>query len=289
MHDKQYRNLGVFVLIVLGVLAFSTARTAGEKDGLLRVYVLDVGQGDAIFVEAPNGNQVLIDGGPDERVAHHLGNILPFSDRTLDLVVLTHPHSDHMQGLFEVLKRYAVGHILETRVTYDSSEFRQWREARTQEGAELIEAVAGKTIDLGADVALTVLYPLESLKGQEAANPNNSSAVILLKHRDVSILFTGDIETKGERELITNRALLDADVLKVAHHGSRTSTTQLFLDEVSPKVALISVGERNRYRHPSPDILSRLEKSGIPYYRTDTNGTVVVESDGNAFRVTTRK
>jgi competence protein ComEC len=283
--NKELTFLHVLILVILSVFVFSVSESASEKDGLLKVYFFDVGQGDAIFIETPNGNQVLIDGGPDSGIINRLSEVMPFYDREIDAVILSHAHSDHLIGLFSVLERYDVRRILQTKETNRSPMLDAWEEIKTEEGAEEIEAINGTTIDLGSGVTIKILYPLESLDGKKVKNNNNSSVMIMLKYGRTEILFTGDMEIPIERKLILQKIPLDVDVLKIAHHGSDTSSSEAFLSVTSPDTAVISVGEDNRYRHPSKTVLLRLESFGIPYYRTDTDGSIKLISDGENFQI----
>jgi len=281
MH-KQLKLIHLVIVSCLSVFAFSIHSTAQEKDGLLKVYFLEVGQGDAIFIETPNGNQILIDGGPDNKVLQELAKVMPFYDKEIDMVVVTHPHADHVAGLVDVLERYDVKNILEAKENYHSPVVPVWQDAVRNEKAKEIEAIAGKVIELGTDIFLKIIYPKESLAGQTVKNPNNSSVVMMLDYKDTEILLVGDIEAKIEKELLSDD--VDADILKVGHHGSKTSTTASFLEKVNPQVAFIQVGAKNTYKHPSPEVLSRLEKSRIKYYRTDLDGHMEIVSDGQSFK-----
>ena len=282
---KRFSIIHLVVFLCLSIFAYATYSTASQKDGLLKVYFLDVGQGDAMFIEAPNGNQVLIDGGPDGKVLSELGKVMSFYDRDIDLVALSHPQEDHAAGLIEVLKKYDVKNILWAEGEYNSPIFGAWREAVKEESADEIDAVAGKTIDLGAGAILTILFPAASTAGSFVKNPNDNSVVIMLEYKENRFLFTGDAESATERKLVGMGTDLKADVLKVGHHGSNTSTTEGFLSEIKPQVAVIEVGAKNRYGHPRKEVLGRLEKNGIKYYRTDTDGTVEIVSDGNNFKI----
>lgn len=284
---KQLKLIHLVILLCLSVFAFSTYSTAQEKDGLLKVYFLDVGQGDAIFVETPNGNQVLIDGGPDSKVLQELAEVMPFYDRDIDLVVMTHSDSDHVAGLIEVLERYEVKNIVYSNIIRKSALYNIWQTAVAREEVNIIEPMAGKEIDLGNGVILTTIHPGEPLAGQAMEKTNNNSVVLMLSYGEMEVLLTGDIEAKAERKIILSGATLDADILKIAHHGSKTSTTPELLRAVSPEVAIIQVG-KNRYGHPTPEVLSRLEKSGIKYYRNDLDGTIKVVSDGESYQILTK-
>ena len=275
------------VLLCLAVFAFSINSIANQKDGLLKIYFFDVGQGDAIFIESPNGNQVLIDGGPDNTVVHKLGKTMPFYDKDIDIIALTHSDADHITGLIEALDRYEVGNIVYSNIVRDSALYGAWQKAVAKERADIVEPVFGKVIDLGNGVTLTILNPAESITGKVVKKVNNESIVLTLKYGETEILLTGDIEAKTERQMILKDADLDADILKVAHHGSKTSTIEEFLYEVSPRIAVIQVGAKNRYGHPTQEVLKRLDDYGIKYYRTDIDGDVKVISDGQNFKIIT--
>jgi len=275
----------IIALISLLVFALSTYSWANQRDGLLKVYFLDVGQGDSIFIESPTGDQVLIDGGPDNKVLEKLGKYMPINDRSIDLVISTHKHADHISGLLGVLDRYDVQSIIDTKENDDSAESRAWDYSVKKEGAKEIEAIAGDFVDLGDGVVLKILYPFESLINNKASNENNNSVVMMLEYKNVRLLLTGDIEATVENKLIANGVDLTADVIKVAHHGSKTSSTESFLTSVGPQVGFIEVGENNIYKLPSQEILSRLEKFGIKYYRSDTDGDVELVSDGINFKI----
>ena len=283
--SKQLRLYHIVVILCLSVFAFSTYSIAQEKDGLLKIYFFDVGQGDAIFIETPSGNQVLVDGGPDKLVVQRLGETMPFYDKDIDLIVSTHSDADHIAGLVEVLNRYEVENLIYSNTIRESALYDAWQEAVIKEGANTIDPVTGKIIDLGNGVTLTILNPSKSLAGKIMKKVNNDSVVLMLKYGETDVLITGDIEAKAERQIILSGADLEADILKVAHHGSKTSTTTEFLYEVSPQVAVIQVGAKNRYGHPTQEVLKRLEDYGIKYYRNDLDGTVKIVSDGNNYQM----
>jgi len=283
--SKPLKLIHLVIILCLSVFAFSTHSIASQKDGLLRINFFDVGQGDAIFIETPSGQQVLIDGGPDNRVLSKLGEVMPFYDKDIDLVVVSHPHADHMVGLIDVLERYEVKNIIEARESYGSGEFRAWQESVKNEEANNIEAIAGKEVDLGDGTILTILHPFESVAGDNPKNPHDDVVVAVLKYGELEVMLTGDMETEVERRLIMDGYNLDSDVLKVGHHGSKTSSSEEFLTAVSPETAIIQVGEKNRYGHPSSEILERLENYGIKYYRNDLNGDIKLISDGINYQI----
>ena len=276
----------LLVLIILGTMAFSLANSAQEKDGLLKIYFFDIGQGDAIFIETPNGNQILVDGGPDYTVVSKLSEVMPFFDKEIDAIVLSHPHADHLVGLVEVLKRYSVRNIITTSAVYNSGEYKSWVDGVQKEGAQVIDSQAGQYADFGNGVKLETIFPITPAQGFETSHPHEYMVAQKLIYGDFELLLTGDLEEKGERAIIANGINLEADVLKVGHHGSKTSTSEEFLYASTPQLAVISVGAHNRYSHPSPSVIDRLETFGIQYYRTDTQGDVKIVTDGKNYKVT---
>lgn len=242
----------------------------------LEVTMLDVGQGDAFFIESPGGTQVLIDGGRGTEVLRELSKVMPFWDRSLDLVIATHPDADHIGGLVGIFERFDVARILEASVENDTATFRAYRKRVESEGASRISPARGTRIILDGSAVLTVL----SRDVSTASKTNEASIIVRLDYGETSFLFTGDAVTRNEHELLRFHHLLDTDVLKVGHHGSVTSTSAEFLSAVSPDIALISVGADNRYGHPHREVLDRLSSSGADIIRTDTEGTVRLLSDG---------
>ncbi len=267
-------------LLGLAVLVSYTAATMPDDD--LRVSFLDVGQGDAVLIQK-GSRQVLVDGGPSpQKIAEELGEQMPFWDRHIDLVILTHPDSDHLAGLVEVLRRYRVEQVLYPALDYDSPSYDEWSRLISEKGIKSTVASAGQLIDLGDGVVIRILNPLPELVTGSESDIDNNSVVLRLSVGDVSFLLTGDIMGETERELIRERAVLIATVLKVAHHGSATSTTTGFLAVVSPQLAVICCGADNRFGHPDTEVLSRLqEEIGLEnIYRTDEQGTIDFITDG---------
>lgn len=284
----QFRRLSLIHLVVflcLVVFAFSTNSIANQKDGLLKVYFLDVGQGDAIFIETPSGRQILIDGGPDNMVLQKLGEVMPFYDHDIDMVIASHPHADHITGLIDVLNRYEVKSVIEAKEVYDSPQYWAWQDVVAVEGALNVDALAGKVIDFGDGVILMLLHPFQSAIGTETKNPHDYMVVAMLEYGSFRILLTGDMEQKVENKLVAIREDLRADILKVGHHGSNTSSSEEFLTEVKPQSAFIEVGVDNQYHLPSSEILQRLDNFGIKYYRTDIDGDIKIISDGDKYQI----
>jgi competence protein ComEC len=278
----------------MGVLILANALIWLAFTGLnsrqnLEVIFFNVGQGDSAFIQTPSGQQVLIDGGPDSTVINKLARVLPFYDRTIDLIILTHPEKDHIAGLLDVLKRYKVENIMWTGVVRDIPEWQEWEKLIAQEGSHIEIAKAGERVVLqGEDpcrkdercVFFDILNPEKNLSGQHFEDSNDTSIVGVLSFGSDSFLFTGDISSKEEEKLLDKN--IAADVLKVAHHGSKYSSSEQFLEKVSPKIAVIPVGENN-YGHPSPDVLAKFKNFGINVLLTKLNGDIKIVSDGNNF------
>ncbi|MFH1670445.1 MAG: MBL fold metallo-hydrolase [Patescibacteria group bacterium] len=244
-------------------------------DGKLHVHFLDVGQGDSTFLITPSGKQVLVDGGPDMSTLEHLGKYMPFFDRSIDLLVLTHPHTDHLASFPEVAKRYEVKHILLAGTEAEVSRYLALLHEVKNQHIPVSIADPTEDIDLGDGVVLDVVWPEKSFRNDK--NLNNSSVVIRALFADQSILLTGDIENEAEYALLDTGADIRSKVLKVAHHGSRTSSSQQFLLVVNPNQAIISVGEENSFGHPDPWTLERYSSLGIPTHETRKEGTVSME------------
>jgi competence protein ComEC len=268
-------------LLVVVILVWSIVLTLPGDN--LRVTFFDVGQGDATLIQMPSGQNILIDGGPDsQKINLALSEKLPFWDRTIDLMVCTQPQADHVTGLVEVLRRYNVKQVLDPGVPYDSSIYREWLRLIEDEGIEYNIARAGQEIDLGGGITMEILSPPAEFYQGTSCDVDNNGIVLKLTWNKVSFLFTADIREEAEFELIMQRANLKSTVLKVAHHGSMTSTIPQFLAAVDPEVAVISVGVDNPFGHPSPEVVERLvDRVGEDnVYCTDNDGTIGFITDG---------
>jgi len=271
------------ILLFLGFFAWR-----GLPDGRLHVVFLDVGQGDAIFIQTPSGRQMLIDGGPSETVLlSQLGRQMPFWDRTIDVMLLTHPDSDHVTGLVPVVERYRVGTVIHRPVDLESETYDYWLQLLEGEGAAIYQGETGLQMTLDRGLEMVVLHPGVELPSGTESDVNNSSIVTRLTYGQVSVLLTGDIEAVVERQLVAQGAPLTSTVLKAAHHGSCSSTTEEFLTAVDPEVVVISVGVDNDFGHPCAEVLERLDGWAVPVYRTDEQGVVEVISDGTRVWVET--
>ena len=248
------------------------------RNGILTVVFLDAGQGDAIFIEAPNGNQVLIDGGPNKSVLRQLSKVMPFYDRSIDIVIATHSDKDHIGGLPDVLQRYTVDFILESGAKNDTGISRAFESAILQNKIKRIFAKRGMAITLGDDVFLNILFPDRDVSEVES---NTTSIVAQLFYKNTEFMFTGDSPKTIEEYLVfLDGEKLRSDVLKVGHHGSKTSSSESFVGYVSPEYAIISAGADNSYGHPHKEVVEILNQFGSAILNTKDNGAIIFKSDG---------
>ncbi len=273
---------------ILGVLFAATifiwyAVFAENRNGKLTVAFLDVGQGDAIFIESQTGSQILIDGGPDKSVLRKLGKMMPFYDRTIDMLVVTNPDKDHFGGFLDVLRAYKVGAVVEPGTVGASAEYEAFEKLIEEKGVKKLLARRGEKIQLGGGAVLQILFPDRDVYQM---NTNDGSIVARLSYGNTSIMFTGDAPQNIEHYLVSlDGARLKSDVLKVGHHGSRTSTSAEFAGIVAPSLAVISDGKNNTYGHPHRETLDTLAQFSIPVQRTDLLGTIVLVSDGETVHI----
>jgi competence protein ComEC len=272
-------------LALLVILTWTSAMQM--PDGSLHVHFLDVGQGDAIFIQCPNGQQILIDGGPEPSVLlSRLGERMPFWDHSLDLVVLTHPELDHVGGLVDVLERYDVGLVLDSDQECGSATCEAWRSLIEETEVPYRRAQSGMSLELGQGVRLQVLHPPAPLMNGTSSDSNNNSVVLRLEYGRFTMLLTGDVQWEAEEVLLASGQPLNSLVLKVPHHGADTSLTLPFLEVVAPEVAIISVGADNDFGHPAEVTLEKLEE--ILTYRTDEDDAVEVVTNGSVYSVQPR-
>jgi competence protein ComEC len=273
--------VGLLMVVVVGIAAVALTR----PDGRVRISVLDVGQGDAILVDADRGARMLVDGGPDpDRLLVALDAHVPAWDRRIDLLVLTHPHEDHVAGMALLLQRYRVSRVVEPGMRGPGPGYRAWAAELAAEGRSAGRLASGDSFAID-DVRFDVLWPdrgsVPAEPGDTGTGINNVSIVLLGTFGQERFILAGDIE-EGIDPTLLARGLPRVDFLKVAHHGSRTSSTGAFLDAVRPRIAAVSVGAGNTYGHPAPATIDRLRQRKAEVFRTDLDGTVVVTLDGTA-------
>lgn len=277
-HAKWY-----FLIFLAGICGLVWYAVFRESRNGITFTILNIGQGDAVFIEAQNGNQILIDGGPNGKILEELGNVMPFYDRTIDALILTHPHEDHLNGLNEVLKNYKVNAVLESGNRGETSSYDVFQKLIKQNGARHFYVKRGTKLNIDKNLRLNILLPIFNLQNGGIHDQMVAGKLIYGK---TSFMLTGDMEKNLENYLTTfEKENLRSDVLKVGHHGSKTSTSENFLGWVSPKYAVISVGEKNKYGHPHKEVVDRLEKFGAQIFRTDLNGMIKIKSDGENIEI----
>ncbi len=240
---------------------------------------LDVGQGDALFIESPTGTQILIDGGPPKKILNQLTRVMPPFDRSIDAFIISNPDADHISGFLDVLKIYKVDKVFESGTLTDSKIYQNLRNEMKKEDIPDILAKRGMKLDIGGGAVIDILFPDRDVS---AWATNDGSVVAKLSYGNTSIMLTGDATTKTEKIILKENspAELYSTILKVGHHGSRSSTSPEFVKAVSPSHALISDGKDNKYGHPHQETLNTLASFGAKIFRTDLLGTIVMKSDG---------
>ncbi|MDP3998964.1 MAG: MBL fold metallo-hydrolase [bacterium] len=300
------KNFKRNLILILGVAIFCGIgigiwQFLSFNDGKLHLVFCDVGQGDAIYLKSPSGYEVLIDGGPDDRVLSCLSAHRPFYDKEIDVVVSTHPEADHLTGLVDVIKRYKINHLFVENIINPSAVFGKFRQAVADEkGLKIYNPKAGDRLKLG-EVEVNFYWPKEAVgekriwrKDLISVSPqvlgasdaggefNNYSLVFNIKYHGFLALQTGD----AENQILTEAGVSSGStVLKVPHHGSRKALTKEIVDFLKPQLAIISVGKGNHYGHPAPETLKILEDSGIKTLRTDKDGAIEIISDGQGWKL----
>ena len=249
-----------------------------SRNGLLTVSFLNVGQGDSIFIVAPSDRQTLIDGGANSIVLRALSKVIPWYDRTIDVVIPTHPDADHIGGLVDVLQRYKVGTIVHSDVEGDTATAKALVDATAKEDAVKVTARRGQIINLGGGAYLEVLFPDRSVTHVET---NTACVVTRLVYGKTSFMLSCDAPKEIENYLVRlDGADLHSDVLKTGHHGSKNSSSELFVGFVNPTYGVFSRGCKNKYGHPAPEVVALFERFGIPTSDTCKDGTITFVSDG---------
>jgi competence protein ComEC len=265
-------------LALLGLSIFQAFRL--NQGG--RIQFLDVGQGDAILIQTPEFHQILIDAGPGSAVVDELGRTMDFFDKSIDLFVLTHPDRDHFGGILDAIQKYTIGRILMVGIASDDAFYREFEDQIRGLGIPVDFAESDRDYQIGPDLYLDVLYPVpgRSLVGQKLEDKNNSSAVVRLVQMTENgirpiALITGDAERPEEYEILRSGEEVDAEILKLGHHGSKSSTSEAWLVAVSPKIAVVSAGADNRYGHPAPETMEKVKN--LEVRRTDREGTITIK------------
>lgn len=278
----------VFVVLILAVIAvfvfdkgiFENKNEEKTITGdTVNVIYIDVGQGDSTFITFPDGENMLIDGGSDNGLAYDF--LKKENVDSIDYLVATHPHEDHIGGLATICENIKADKVYLPDISASTKIYNRFLKALDKGNCDVNVAKMGVVIKENDNLKVEILSPVED----KYDNLNNYSAVLKITYKDVSFLFTGDLEADAEELLDFSK--VDSDVFKVGHHGSKTSSSQVFIEAVSPSYSVISVGENNNYGHPSDKVLNRLYNAGSKIYRTDECGDITVITDGKAINVKT--
>lgn len=284
MQNKTNNLFFRAVILILFIVATLSWINASEKtDTLLHINFLDVGQGDSIHIRKDDFD-ILIDGGPDQDVLTALGEKMPFYDKTIEYMILTHPHADHVTGLVDILDYYEVQNIIYTDTKFDSNIYDEFLGKIEKENSNIIIAKGYEKFDIEDLFYFEILWPDENISNIESANENNTSIVTKVTYGNISTLLMGDLENDAQSDLLNlYPEKLDADILKVAHHGSSNATNEIFTKLVSVEIAIISCGVDNKFDHPHQESLDILDSLNMKTFRTDQDGAISIFSDGINF------
>lgn len=274
-----------YIIGCLFLITFSIWLSVFNLNSNLQIIACDVGQGDAILIQQKS-TQILIDGGPDNSVLNCLGRHMPFWDRSIEMVILTHPDIDHYGGLIDVFKNYQVIKYATNGQVSSNQSYKVLESlvGGSRVSSVLLHAPMSVRFDL---IQLDTVWPqqkIQDLKNQKfETSDNNNSIVLLLNYGQFEAIFTGDVENEISDELSVNPKVKDLEYIKVNHHGSKNGLSQKLIDVTKPKVAVISVGKKNRYGHPHTEVLKILDDKNIKTLRTDFEGDIVIVTDGKTF------
>lgn len=271
--------IGIIVVLLAGYFGIDlTQDSKVPKDSELMISYMDVGQGDAAYIKV-NGNDILIDAGPRSNSKELLEQLKAKNIDDFELVIATHPHEDHIGGMVYVFKEYEVKAFYSPKITHTTKTYENLVKAVKDEGLKTKELKGGMVIDLGEGAKFEVFTPQKS----EYEELNDYSPIMKLSFGDTSYLFTGDAEKLAEEEALAKyKTYLDSDVIKFGHHGSSSSSSNAFIEAVSPKYGIISCAKDNKYGHPHRETLDIIKKYNIKTFRTDTDGEIILTSDGKS-------
>lgn len=280
-HIADYFKWYFLILIVITSIILCFAVIHEDRKEIMTVAFLDVGQGDSIFIESPTGTQVIVDGGPAKNLMKEISHVLPFYDRSVDMIVVTNPDKDHYEGFLPFLKRYSADVVLEPGTTNPSGTYEALEHEIQNYKIPKVIARRGERVDLGGGAYLEILFPDRDISGLSS---NDGSLVMKLVYGNTSVMLQGDSTAKIEEYLVSlDSSILDSDILKAGHHGSRTSTTDDYVKAVTPEWAVISAGKGNSYGHPHQETLDTLNKEKVKILGTYELGRIIFKSDGRQF------
>lgn len=263
-----------------------------DESTSLRISVLNIGQGDSIYFKLPSGEDVLIDAGPDDRVLAELGKQMRIGDRTIEHFIVSHNHADHIGGFDSISRLYTINQVWISGAVHTTDQYISMLQIIKEQGIPTTVVKAGDVVEYG-DVKILNLHPTSDAASTQPDDQHEATLVQKVSFKNFCGIFTGDLDGAQEEEVLRSAATLNASLncqfLKISHHGSRTGSTPALLDTVAPSLAAISLGAKNRYGHPAPEVMTRLNERNIATYRTDLNGTITVTTDGSKFWTRTEK
>lgn len=278
---KKHHRLLIVGMLLLAVVFIWQAVYRETSGKTLTVAFLDVGQGDSIYIESPTHRQMIIDGGPNGAFLSEIGKLMPWYDRYIDAILITHSDVDHYGGFIDLLKRYRVGLVIESGIAGSSPSYKTLESLIVQKNIKKIVARRGQSIELGGGVRFDILFPDRDVA---KLNVNDGSIIGQLVYGSSTIMFTGDAPNATEEYvLLLDEARLKSDILKAGHHGSKTSASESFISAIASQYAVISAGLDNRYGHPHQETLDLFQKLGIKTLITFDLGTIIFKSDGVNF------
>ncbi len=292
MVKSQYFRKKIVVLVIIIIvieffLVIFLFQSSHEKRHLM-VSFLDIGQGDSTLIRTPGNHTILIDAGPTGAVVQKLGKALPFYDRTIDLAIITHPQTDHFAGFLDVAERYTIKQLITSDIPYKSHEWEAFTQKVVAQNIPVSFVSSQRTITIEDGVTIELLWPIaEAVDTLHLPDANEGSVVALVRYGDHEFLFTGDISADTEAQLVSHNLISDIDVLKVAHHGSKTSSSETFIMQAQPEIGVMMLGRDNPFGHPNARTLRTLNQARVVVYRTDTDGDVTIASDGITYAIRT--
>lgn len=286
-HVRNHLRWYVLLLLIFISLTLWFVVINENRNGILTVSFLDIGQGDSIFIESPTGMQVLVDGGPNNNLMKEISKVLPWYDRHIDMLVITNPDKDHYEGFIPFLKRFKTDVVFEPGTTNKNSAYQSLENEIKNKKIPKILARRGQIIDLGGGVYLEVIFPDRDVSG---LSPNDGSIVMRLVYGETSVLLQGDSTSNIEHYLLgLGGEKLTSTILKAGHHGSKTSSSDEYVKAVSPEWVVISAGINNMYSHPNKEVLDILNKQKLVTLVTCSMGQINFESDGKEFVLKNKK
>jgi len=274
---KYWLFFSVILLLIANIFIFKLDWENSHRG--LTFAMLDVGQGDALFIESPTGTQILVDGGPPRKILSQLFQVMSPFDRKIDALIITNPDQDHIAGFLDVLKIYKVDRVFEPGTLSDSKTYQNLEDEIKKKNIPDILVRKGMRLDIGGGAVIDILFPDRNVSSWST---NDGSVVARLSYGNISVMLTGDAPIKTEKIILGENfpTQLNSTILKVGHHGSRTATSRAFVKALSPLYAVISDGKNNKYGHPHKETLNTLSSFGVKIFRTDILGTIIMKSDG---------